>query len=967
MENKKISQLDPYSGNPDSFDIPGVADGQTLKTNLGTAIQQKITSQRLLSPSDLKTVNGVPLTGQGDIALELNNPFKGWYDSLEGLQTAVGSPAVGDYAYIKGATASDPAAIYECTTAGTWSDSGRTVDASNVQTFETGQAVNETRIIGTPVNDYGNSVVGGVLFEGSNIYEKALDAYGLNPGYGLKEDGTVESTTTANSEIKTFDIKNARYVKISGWSPNISGGYAPACFYDENMGFLSYHHEESSASLSDKIVAVPSGARYVKVYGAYTYPASAKGVYYNTLDGKKLSQYSLKNNIAQATSGTLIDGKLCATELLKLRELDTDVYIPEVFTDYGPRTIMMESPLTHKLQLYNNANEFVHACKVEIPNGYNEVVFLGPLFNIAGTGICYGFFDANDVEVSHFPYEQDTTLPSNEIKIYRVDVPIGAKYFCTNCQIAGIPPLINKGNFFVYFAKNTSLSKYVSEKVCKYRRIVPRWLSGNPVYVIPEIFTFGKGAANAATLIHTPLLQAVGGTNLVISGLDTNKSIGVFEYDDENYRVAKTYYENTTSSVTHTFNKDTSYFVIQGTNLVDDVYMRDLGLELYYMVNDAKLTTFAPRTDNGYQVLAMNVGYNNMASNSYIPNNNLEVEMEYAVDYGMLCLPESYTQEGTPTRLIVFTHGHAVNYNAESTAFNADDIKPEYWLSEGYAILDMDGSVTGTFSGNHDYEPAAINAYETAYQWVIAHFNIRRDGVFSAGRSMGGGMQFSLLRASSIPIIASAPIVPVTSPLGYVLMSMTGNQRKELLAAYGVPSSVLNGVTWTTSSKPYKDLSQAEKDLIVAYQWMFAPYSPGYCINRPFTDAELTLWSEGYAGKNEAKFTALTSSIADSITPYGYNNVPVRMYTCVGDPLVTYYSVVWLHKVLCRAGYNAQIHVFPATQTPQSAAGDHRFEINSENLVTYTNSKGVTLQNVPKVYIEILAFWRRFENQDSVD
>ena len=147
MENKKISQLDPYSGNPDSFDIPGVADGQTLKTNLGAAIQKKITSERLLRSSDLKTVNGVPLTGQGDIALGLVHPFKGWYDSLEELQTAVASPKVGDYAYIKSANVGDPAAIYECVTAGTWSDSGRTVDTSNVQTFKTGQTVNEVRII----------------------------------------------------------------------------------------------------------------------------------------------------------------------------------------------------------------------------------------------------------------------------------------------------------------------------------------------------------------------------------------------------------------------------------------------------------------------------------------------------------------------------------------------------------------------------------------------------------------------------------------------------------------------------------------------------------------------------------------------------------------------------------------------------------------------------------------------------
>lgn len=53
---------------------------------------------------------------------------------------------MGDYAYIKSAMAGNPAAIYECVTAGTWSDSGRTVDTSNVQTFASGQALNAVLI-----------------------------------------------------------------------------------------------------------------------------------------------------------------------------------------------------------------------------------------------------------------------------------------------------------------------------------------------------------------------------------------------------------------------------------------------------------------------------------------------------------------------------------------------------------------------------------------------------------------------------------------------------------------------------------------------------------------------------------------------------------------------------------------------------------------------------------------------------
>ena len=88
------------------------------------------------------------------------------------------------------------------------------------------------------------------------------------------------------------------------------------------------------------------------------------------------------------------------------------------------------------------------------------------------------------------------------------------------------------------------------------------------------------------------------------------------------------------------------------------------------------------------------------------------------------------------------------------------------------------------------------------------------------------------------------------------------------------------------------------------------------------------------------------------------------MYTCVGDLSVKYKIVIGFHEILSRAGYNVQIHVFPAT-ADHSVIPDHRFEINPENLITYTNSKGVTLTDVPKVYIETLAFWRCYENQDG--
>lgn len=99
----------------------------------------------LVSGQNIKTVNGQSILGAGNLVVD--GHFKGWFDTLEALQTSHPSPQVGDYAYVKGTETTDPAAIYECNTAGRWSNSGRTADTSKVQTFADGQEVNEVHIV----------------------------------------------------------------------------------------------------------------------------------------------------------------------------------------------------------------------------------------------------------------------------------------------------------------------------------------------------------------------------------------------------------------------------------------------------------------------------------------------------------------------------------------------------------------------------------------------------------------------------------------------------------------------------------------------------------------------------------------------------------------------------------------------------------------------------------------------------
>lgn len=110
-------------------------------------------------------------------------PFKGWYDSVSELESEHANPTVGEYAYVKGATSSDPVKIYECSTEGTWSDSGRTVDTSTVQTFGSGEAVNDVGIDNEPTAESNNLVKSGGVLTGISNQSNTQKVVGNNNNF----------------------------------------------------------------------------------------------------------------------------------------------------------------------------------------------------------------------------------------------------------------------------------------------------------------------------------------------------------------------------------------------------------------------------------------------------------------------------------------------------------------------------------------------------------------------------------------------------------------------------------------------------------------------------------------------------------------------------------------------------------------------------------------------------------------
>ena len=110
-----------------------------VRENMSASKQDK-----LVSGLNIKTINGKSVLGSGD--LEVDGHFKGWFDTLDSLQEKHPAPTVGDYAYVHDPEPATDVSIWLCDVEGTWSNSGFDVDTSNVQTFQTGQQVNETPI-----------------------------------------------------------------------------------------------------------------------------------------------------------------------------------------------------------------------------------------------------------------------------------------------------------------------------------------------------------------------------------------------------------------------------------------------------------------------------------------------------------------------------------------------------------------------------------------------------------------------------------------------------------------------------------------------------------------------------------------------------------------------------------------------------------------------------------------------------
>lgn len=195
--------------------------------------------------------------------------------------------------------------------------------------------------------------------------------------------------------------------------------------------------------------------------------------------------------------------------------------------------------------------------------------------------------------------------------------------------------------------------------------------------------------------------------------------------------------------------------------------------------------------------------------------------MEY-VDTAVIFLPQNYSPDGTPTRLIICPHGSGTvvdnSFSVSTKVWN------EFLVSMGYAILDVNGGVDDGRNYGCNW---AVQSLIKAYQYSIDKYNLYPE-VFMLGGSMGGLTSLNLAQSGSIPIKAWAGMCPVVDLYrqawcypwyGGDSGEIFSEQRKDIASCYGFDGTE---PTWTAARSP----SEAERQYFLDNWNKVSGYDP---------------------------------------------------------------------------------------------------------------------------------------------
>ena len=349
---------------------------------------------------------------------------------------------------------------------------------------------------------------------------------------------------------------------------------------------------------------------------------------------------------------------------------------------------------------------------------------------------------------------------------------------------------------------------------------------------------------------------------------------------------------------------------------------------------------------------------------------SVQDEGELLKNRGLIQLPDNYDPDGKPTRLVIYCHGSGPvassgdnigsPFTSNTTAFNSSStghVDPTVFLKEGYAVMDMDSKLytNQVLSSTHRDcpTPRVINCYKSGYDYVLRNYNICKDGVMLCGRSMGGARATQLM-LSDIPVIACCLVGPYIGP-SYIWNRAFGDILGEL---NGFPSNL----TWdtTVSCLTYDEwhtniynnygkfmnsigllraMDIPNKDSLFEETVENGVVTSGFRMEKSGSGAAIyNPWDEEVFEKWGAKYPC-----------------PIKIFLATDDSTAPWRSHGNVLYKCCEAGGTP-------VELRKFTTGDH-FPEFAHKVSSYTTRFGETLSDVSVVYIEMIRFFRRYEQQ----
>lgn len=143
-------------------------------------------------------------------------------------------------------------------------------------------------------------------------------------------------------------------------------------------------------------------------------------------------------------------------------------------------------------------------------------------------------------------------------------------------------------------------------------------------------------------------------------------------------------------------------------------------------------------------------------------------------DHGFIILPDTYSETGKATRLVINCHGAGGTVTTDDSQVE-HQVLTQYLVANGFAVMDVNG-LPSEFAKNEGIDirnnigsPIAVRSYVKAYHYCMERFNLK-PSVFVHGGSMGGISSTNLVLSGCIPVIAHSAFCPVLDTYNQIFL-----------------------------------------------------------------------------------------------------------------------------------------------------------------------------------------------------